>query len=228
VKFVSRNTAAPPRPRSGSGRDLPAWFKAAVPLTGQLDHYRRGWLAHDVVAGLAIAAVALPTAVAYPEIAGLPPAVGLYASILPLLAYAIFGSSRQLIVGPDAVTLSILGASLSQLLPTGSDEQKVIVSAALALAVGVMCLVSAALRLGFIANFLSRPILTGYMCGISLTLLTGQFSRLTTVPLESRGLLRPLIELAGELTVVHLPTLCLGVGVFLLMRLLRGRFSASR
>jgi len=222
VKFVSRSTAAPPRPRSGSGRDLPAWFKAAVPLTGQLDHYRRGWLAHDVVAGLAIAAVALPTAVAYPEIAGLPPAVGLYASILPLLAYAIFGSSRQLIVGPDAVTLSILGASLSQLLPTGSDEQKVIVSAALALAVGVMCLVSAALRLGFIANFLSRPILTGYMCGISLTLLTGQFSRLTTVPLESRGLLRPLIELAGELTVVHLPTLCLGVGVFLLMRLLRG------
>ena len=115
MKFVSRSTAAPPRPRSDDRRDLPAWFKAAVPLTGQLDHYRRGWLAHDVVAGLAIAAVALPTAVAYPEIAGLPPAVGLYASILPLLAYAIFGSSRQLIVGPDAVTLSILGASLSQL-----------------------------------------------------------------------------------------------------------------
>lgn len=185
-------------------------------------NYRPGWLAHDLVAGVAIAAVALPTAVAYPEIAGLPPAVGLYASILPLLAYALFGSSRQLIVGPDAATLAILGASLSQLLPAGSADQRIVVSATLALAVGVMCLVSAALRLGFVANFLSRPILTGYLCGISLTLLTGQLTRLTTVPLESRGLLRPLIELAGDLPLVHLPTLCVGLGVFLLMRLLRG------
>ena len=223
MRFASRSAAVFPEPQGDRRHRLPAWLKAAVPLAAQLEQYSPRWLAQDAVAGLAIAAVALPTAVAYPEIAGLPPAVGLYASILPLIVYAIFGSSRQLIVGPDAVTLAILGASLSQLLPAGSDEQKVIVSAVLALTVGIMCLLSAVLRLGFIANFLSRPILTGYLCGISLTLLIAQLGRLTTVPLESQGLLRPLVELAGEITRVHVPTLCLGLGVFLLMRLLRGR-----
>jgi len=121
-------------------------------------------------AGLAIATVALPIGVAYPAIAGLPPVVGLYASILPLVGYAIFGSSRQLIVGPDAATLTILAASLSQEVPmAGSEQQRAVVSAAFAIAVGVMCLLSGAFRLGFIANFLSRPILTGYLCGISLS-----------------------------------------------------------
>ena len=223
MRFASRSAAVFPEPQGDRRHRFPAWLKAAVPLAAQLEQYSPRWLAQDAVAGLAIAAVALPTAVAYPEIAGLRPAVGLYASILPLIVYAIFGSSRQLIVGPDAVTLAILGASLSQLLPAGSDEQKVIVSAVLALTVGIMCLLSAVLRLGFIANFLSRPILTGYLCGISLTLLIAQLGRLTTVPLESQGLLRPLVELAGEITRVHVPTLCLGLGVFLLMRLLRGR-----
>jgi MFS superfamily sulfate permease-like transporter len=84
-----------------------------------------------------------------------------------------------------------------------------------------MCLLAGACRLGFIANFLSRPILTGYLCGISLTLLTSQIGRLTTVNVESKGLLRPLIELSGKLTRVHLPTLLFGVGVLLLLRLLK-------
>jgi len=123
---------------------------------------------------LAIAAVALPIGVAYPAIAGLPPVVGLYASILPLVGYAIFGSSRQLIVGPDAATLTILAASLSQVPMAGSEPQRAVASAAVAIAVGLMCLLSGAFRLGFIANFLSRPILTGYLCGISLALLTSQ------------------------------------------------------
>ncbi|HKD36507.1 MAG TPA: SulP family inorganic anion transporter, partial [Pirellulales bacterium] len=170
---------------------------------------------------MAIAAVALPIGVAYPAIAGLPPVVGLYASILPLIGYAIFGSSRQLVVGPDAATLAILAASLSQISMTGSDQQKVVVSAAFAIAVGVMCLLSGALRLGFIANFLSRPILTGYLCGISLTLLTSQIGRLTTVQVEAKGLLRPLIELGGHLTQIHLPTLAFGAAVLLLLRLLK-------
>jgi high affinity sulfate transporter 1 len=174
-----------------------------------------------MTAGLAIAAVALPIGIAYPAIAGLPPVVGLYASILPLIGYAIFGSSRQLIVGPDAATLTILAASLSQVSAAGSEQQRVVASAAFAVAVGVACLLSGALRLGFIANFLSRPILTGYLCGISLTLLVSQISRLTTVPLASKGLIRPLVEFGSKLTHVHVPTLLLGLGVFLLLRVLR-------
>src|SRR6516164_2880795 len=103
--------------------------KAVLPICSQLASYRSGWLQRDVTAGLAIAAVALPIGVAYPAIAGLPPEVGLYASILSLVGYAIFGSSRQLIVGPDAATLTILGASLSQL-ATGAEQQRIIAAAA--------------------------------------------------------------------------------------------------
>jgi len=197
-----------------------AWARAIFPIVAQLERYRSAWLLKDVTAGLAITAVALPIGVAYPAIAGLPPIVGLHASILPLIAYAIFGSSRQLIVGPDAATLAILAASLAQV-STGSEPQRVLVSAVFAIAVGVMCLLAGACRLGFIANFLSRPILTGYLCGISLTLLTSQIGRLTTVPVESKGVLRPLIELGCQLAQIHVPTLVFGGGVLLLLRLLR-------
>jgi sulfate permease, SulP family len=201
--------------------NLPAWTRAVFPIVAQLEGYRSGWLLKDVSAGLAIAAVALPIGVAYPAIAGLPPIVGLYASILPLIGYAIFGSSRQLIVGPDAATLTILAASLAQISSTSPEPQRALVSAAFAITVGVMCLLSGACRLGFIANFLSRPILTGYLCGISLTLLTSQIGRLTAVQVEAKGLLRPLIELGGQLTQIHVPTLVFGVGILLLLRLLR-------
>jgi len=200
---------------------LSAWAKAVFPIVAQLESYRSDLLKGDITAGLAIAAVALPIGVAYPAIAGLPPVVGLYASILPLVGYAIFGSSRQLVVGPDAATLAILAASLSQISMTGSAQQRVVTSAAFAIAVGVMCLLSGALRLGFIANFLSRPILTGYLCGISLTLLTSQIDRLTTVHMEAKGLLRPLIELSCQLTHIHLPTLVFGAAILLLLRLLK-------
>ena len=202
-------------------RSLSAWAKAVFPIVAQLERYRSDWLKGDITAGLAIAAVALPIGVAYPAIAGLPPVVGLYASILPLVGYAVFGSSRQLVVGPDAATLAILAASLSQIPTTGSEQQRVVTSAAFAIAVGVMCLLSGALRLGFIANFLSRPILTGYLCGISLTLLTSQIGRLTTVHVEAKGLLRPLIELGGHLPQIHLPTLVFSASILLLLRLLK-------
>ncbi|HEV2099893.1 MAG TPA: SulP family inorganic anion transporter [Stellaceae bacterium] len=202
-------------------KSLLAWSRDVFPIVAQLQEYRSSWLLRDVSAGLAIASVALPIGVAYPAIAGLPPVVGLYSSILPLVAYAIFGSSRQLIVGPDAATLTILAASLAQLSLTAPEQQRAAFSAAFALAVGVMCLLSGALRLGFIANFLSRPILTGYLCGISLTLLISQIGRLTTVPIESKGLVRPLIEFAGHITQIHVPTLVFGLGLLLLLRLIR-------
>src|SRR3954462_11523800 len=200
---------------------LPAWLSAAVPIVAQMQQYRAEWIGRDITAGFSIAAVALPIGVAYPAIAGLPPVVGLYASILPLIAYAIFGSSRQLIVGPDAATLTILAAVLAQILGTQTDQQPADVSAILAVVVGIMCLLSAAARLGFIANFLSRPVLTGYLCGISLALLIGQFDRITTVHLESKGVLRPLFELSGRLEAIHLPTLAIGAGAFILSRLLK-------
>jgi high affinity sulfate transporter 1 len=211
--------------RPAAPRPIVRWARrlrpsTVLPIIGQLRGYRADWLGRDVAAGLAVGAVALPIGIAYPDIAGLPPAAGLYASILALLGYALFGSSRQLMVGPDAATLTVLAASLSQLAVTGAD-QRVAAAAAFAIVVGLFCLLAASLRLGFVASFLSRPVLTGYLCGVSLSLLVGQITRLTTIRIESPGLLRPLLELARRIDLVHMPTLLTGLGAFVVLRLLK-------
>ena len=200
----------------------PQWLRLrrALPIVGQLRGYHRRWLFADVMAGVAVAAVALPIGVAYPAIAGLPPEIGLYASIAGLLGYAVFGSSRQLIVGPDAATLTVLAASLTQIGAIAGD-QRVVAAAAFSLAVGIFCLAAAACRLGFIANFLSRPVLTGYLCGVSLSLIVGQIERLTRVTIHHKGVLLPWADLVEEFGKIHLPTLALGAGALLLLRFLR-------
>lgn len=190
-----------------------------LPLLSSFKGYQAEWLRYDITAGLAIAAVGLPSAIAYPAIAGLPPEVGLYSSIVPLLAYALLGSSRQLIVGPDAATVTVLAAVLLLLSPS-SMEDRIIVSAAIAVIVGLLCFVASVLRLGFIANFLSRPILVGFMSGIALSILVGQLGRFTGVKIDSEGLLRPLLELATKASQIHWPSLVLGIALFILLRVL--------
>lgn len=181
--------------------------------------YRAEWLRYDVMTGLAIAAVGLPSAIAYPAIAGLPPEVGIYSSIIPLVAYALFGSSRFLIVGPDAGTMIVLAAVLIALAPATAGAG-VTMAAAIAAIVGILCLLASWLRLGFVANFLSRPILTGFMAGISLSILIGQIGRFTGVKIDSEGLLGPILELAGKAALISWPTLTLALGLFGLLRIL--------
>jgi sulfate permease, SulP family len=195
-------------------------IETIIPLWGDLRRYRREWLARDITAGLGVAAIAIPIGIAYPAIMGLPPATGLYATIFPLVAYAFFGSSRQLIVGPDTAACTVLASSLIQL---GADttDQRVALATSFAVLVGVLCLLAARLRLGFIANFLSRPILVGYLCGIALALFAGQIERFTGITIAARGFLRPFIELAPRIGEAHGPTLALAIGLFLLLRILR-------
>ena len=190
-----------------------------LPLISSLREYRREWLRYDVMSGLAIAAVGLPSAIAYPALAGLPPEVGLYASIVALLGYALLGPSRQLIVGPDAATVTVLAAALLSFGLTSTNDL-VMASAAIAAIVGLLCFLANILRLGFIANFLSRPILTGFMTGISLTILVGQLGRFTGVKIDGNGLFRPLVELAAKAGMIHWPSLALGIGLLVLLRLL--------
>jgi len=190
-----------------------------LPLLSSLREYRAEWLRYDLTSGLAIAAVGLPSAIAYPALAGLPPEIGLYASIVSLLGYALLGSSRQLIVGPDAGTVMMLAAVFLSLGVSSTDD-RVVVSAAIAVVVGLLCFLASLLRLGFIANFLSRPILTGFMTGISLSILVGQLGRFTGVKIDSDGLFRPLIELATKAGLIHWPSVTLGTALFILLRLL--------
>lgn len=142
-----------------------------------LARYDRRWLPRDLLAGLSVAAVALPVGIAYADIVRVPVIIGIYSAIFPLLAYAIFGSSRQLIIGPDAATCLLVAASLAT--HAGDDPQRYLaLLPVLTLLTGVVYLVASVCRLGFIANFLSLPILTGYINGIALIILVGQLPKI--------------------------------------------------
>lgn len=204
-------------PRHGTSSSLAVRL---LPLLGQLAGYRRQWLRSDVLAGLSVTAVALPTAIAYPAIAELPLEAGLYAAIFPAVGYALFGASRQLMVGPDTATTIMVAAALAQLGIAGSEDRAA-AAAMLALLVGGLCALAGVLRLGFIANFLSRPVLVGFLAGVAVSLIIGQIKRLTGVTIEASGLLRPIIELASKADQVHLPTALTGLALLIGLRALR-------
>jgi high affinity sulfate transporter 1 len=182
----------------------------AAPGWRQLLGYRREWLPHDVAAGVSVAAVALPTAIAYSGIIGLPPVTGLYAAILPLLVYAALGTSRHLIVNPDAATCALVASTLAPL-AAGDPASLPALSVVLALLTGAVCIAAGAFRLGFVADFLSRPILVGFLNGVALHILLGQISRLFGFRMESHGIVPSLIELVGKLPQTHVPTLVVGL-----------------
>ncbi|HEP9804532.1 TPA: SulP family inorganic anion transporter [Pseudomonas aeruginosa] len=194
-----------------------------VPGLDSLLHYRRAWFRPDVQAGLSVAAIQIPTAIAYAQIAGFPPQVGLYACILPMLIYALIGSSRQLMVGPDAATAAMVAAAITPL--AASDPQRLVdLSMIVAIMVGLFSIVAGLARAGFIASFLSRPILVGYLNGIGLSLLVGQLGKLFGYEAATSGFVAGILALLENLLHIHWPTLILGSLSLLLMVLLPRRF----
>jgi len=171
--------------------------------------YRRDWLRSDLVAGVSVAAVAVPTAIAYAQLIGFEPIVGLYAAILPLVAYALFGSSRQLIVNPDAATCAIVAATV---VPLGGGDSDALRSLSMVLAVltGLVCIAAGIFRLGFFADFLSKPILVGYLNGVAISIFVGQIGKIFGFSMQSHGIILGLIEFAGKLPQTHLLTLFVG------------------
>ncbi|KXC23182.1 sulfate permease [Pseudomonas aeruginosa] len=194
-----------------------------VPGLDSLLHYRRAWFRPDVQAGLSVAAIQIPTAIAYAQIAGFPPQVGLYACILPMLIYALIGSSRQLMVGPDAATAAMVAAAITPL-AAGDPQRLVDLSMIVAIMVGLFSIVASLARAGFIASFLSRPILVGYLNGIGLSLLVGQLGKLFGYEAATSGFVAGILALLENLLHIHWPTLILGSLSLLLMVLLPRRF----
>ncbi len=192
---------------------------ARIGILTSLKGYRREWLAPDAMAGLAVAAVAIPSAIAYPAIAGLPPEVGIYSSILPLVGYALLGPSRQLVVGPDAATMTVLAAALANA-STNVPAERVAAASALALTVGLYCIVASKLRFGIVAAFLSKPILVGFISGVSISILVGQIGRLTGLRIESDGLVPPFVELLQKAGSIHWPSVVIGIAMFVILQLL--------
>ena len=172
-------------------------------------HYNRSWLRSDLGAGLSVAAIALPVGIAYADLAGVPAVIGMYSAIFPLLAYALFGSSRQLMTGPDAATCIIVAASLGPL-AGGDPERYLALMVILTLMTGIFYVVAGISRLGFIANFLSQPILTGYLNGIALIIIAGQLQKLFGYSGEAEEFFPKLAEFVVQIDNSHLPTLVLG------------------
>lgn len=188
-------------------------------MTWLLSGYQTKWFRADLLAGVSVAAVALPIAIAYSQLAGVPPVHGLYASLLPLVAYALLGSSRQLIIAPDAATCAMVAAIVVPL--AGHDPARYLsLTAALALIAGVYCIAAGFAGLGFLTNFLARPILTGYINGIAICIITGQLGSLFGFPLAPGGFFRLLWQFFSRLEETHLPTLAIGAATLALLLLL--------
>jgi sulfate permease, SulP family len=154
-----------------------------VPGLRGLRHYQRSWFQDDLVAGITVAAYLIPQCMAYGELVGLPPVVGLWAMLPAMLIYGLFGSSRQLSVGPESTTAVMTAAAIAPLLsPDGRNYPAL--AAALAILVGVVCLAGYVARLGFLANLLSKPILIGYMAGVAVIMITGQLGKISGIPIQ--------------------------------------------
>ena len=148
-----------------------------VPAIGQARSYRREWLGKDIAAGLVITGLLAPAGIAYAAAAGLPPVTGLYATIVPLIAYALFGPSRIMVLGPDSSLTPLLVAAILPLAVANSNEA-VAIAGALSVLAGLMCIAAGLARFGFISELLSAPVRFGYLHGIAVTIIVGQAAKL--------------------------------------------------
>ena len=186
---------------------LPAWLKT----------YQSQFIAGDITAGLIVTVMLIPQSLAYAMLAGLPPEIGLYASLLPMVAYALFGSSMTLAVGPVAVSSLMTASALIPLAAQGSADY-ISLSILLALLSGLMLLVAGFLRLGFLAWFLSHPVISGFISGSAVLIAIGQLKYLLGLQFSSSGVLSSLKNLAQHLHETNTTTALLGLSavVFLL------------
>jgi len=198
---MNREEPSPPQPEAGRlpRPAVPAASGWARWLPGlrTLGQYRVAWLPRDLMAGLVLTTVLVPVGIAYAEASGVPGIYGLYATMVPLLAYALFGPSRILVLGPDS---SLAPVILAVVLPlSGGDVKRAVALAALmALAAGLVCILAGLLKLGFITELLSKPIRYGYMNGIALTVLISQLPKVFGVSTDGVGPMRDLWQLARK------------------------------
>ena len=150
--------------------------------------YRRSWLARDVVAGIVLTALLVPAGMGYAEASGLPAIYGLYATIVPLVVYAVVGPSRILVLGPDSSLAPLIAAAILPL-AAGSEAEAVALAGMLAILSGVLCVLAGLARFGFIADLLSKPVRYGYMNGIALTVLLSQLPKLFGFSIDAQGVI---------------------------------------
>jgi len=187
-----------------------AHLNRLLPGLQPLLKYRAADWPYDLRAGLSVAAVAIPIAIAYAQLAGFSPSTGLYASILPMVVYAFAGTSRQLIIGPDAATCAMLAAVIAPL-AAGNSGLYLTYGIALTLLTGAFCLAASFLRLGGLADFLAKPIIIGLLNGVSLTILIGQVGKVLGSKPEATRFFKQLLEIPHLVLTAHWPTVVLSI-----------------
>ena len=209
-------------PRRQKASDQRGWIRW-LPGLQTLRSYELAWLRHDIVAGLVLTTMLVPVGIAYAVASGVPGIYGLYATIVPLLAYALFGPSRILVLGPDS---SLAAVILAVILPlSGGDPMRAIALAGMmAVVSGTVCILAGVARLGFITELLSKPIRYGYMNGIALTVLISQLPKLFGFSIESDGPLKSLWAIATSVLDgrANWTAFVVGAGALVLILLLKG------
>lgn len=194
-----------------------------MPGLGILRRYQPGWIVHDLAAGLVLTTMLVPVGIAYAEASGVPGIYGLYATIVPLLAYALFGPSRILVLGPDSsLAAIILGVVLP--LSAGDPQRAIALASMMALVSGIVCILAGIARLGFVTELLSKPIRYGYMNGIAFTVLISQLPKLFGFSIESEGPLRDLCAIGQAILggKANWTSLAVGAGTLAVILALKG------
>jgi len=187
-----------------------------LPGLRTLTEYQKKDLGPDILAGLVICLVLIPSALAYAELAGFGPIAGIYTAIAATFAYFLFTSSRHMNVGPDGAVALLVGAALLPL--TGGDPAKAIIAGTwLAIFTGLILIMAAKLKLGAVASFLSTPVLLGYLNGAALVIIISQWGKLFGIKLEQEGLVQRIIEWVDKVPATHLSTLYTGVATLVLL-----------
>ena len=193
-----------------------------LPGLAVLRSYDRSWLPHDILAGLVLTTMLVPVGIAYAEASGVPGIYGLYATIVPLLAYALFGPSRILVLGPDS---SLAAVILAVVLPlsAGDPGRAVAIAGAIAIVSGIVCIGAGLARLGFVTELLSKPIRYGYMNGIALTVILSQLPKLFGFSVEADGPVRQAWGIVRQVLVgsTNTATFVIGAGALVLILLLK-------
>jgi MFS superfamily sulfate permease-like transporter len=157
-------------------RKRPRGINRLFPILATLNDYKRAWLINDVAAGLVLTAILVPVGMGYAAASGLPAIYGLYATIIPLIVYGIFGPSRILVLGPDSALAGLIAAAIVPL-AAGNADKAVALAGMLAVLTGALCIAAGLARFGFITDLLSKPIRMGYLNGIAITVLIGQLPK---------------------------------------------------
>jgi high affinity sulfate transporter 1 len=185
-------------------------LKSFVPILEWLPKYQKSWLRGDIIAAITVWALVVPEAMAYAGIAGMPPETGLYAAPLALLGYAIFGTSRQLNVGPSSTVAALSFTVISGIAVAGADNF-IVLSVALAILTGLLLLIAGLLKLGVFADFLSKPVLGGFVIGLAISIAVGQLDKLLGFEARTMNFIPDILLIAQDIGQTHLTTLVVGL-----------------